>query len=177
MPIFSSPTKTFVPALPGKETGLTAAPGKWRQVVLVFAALMVVSFSAQAQYLETFSTPDKGYKINCMNDLTGVNWTLTPWDPTGTCRNDPPDAVTDLRDPLDYFNTTAAGVLASSDLDQEVCWESPLINTTAAPTVSLKMNLTWASFDSDNTMNNCETDYIKVFSGRCWRPRQQQTVE
>ena len=133
---------------------------------LVFASLMAMPMSSKAQYLEQFSTPDKGYKINCANDLMGVNWSLTPWDPTGSCRNNPPDAVTDLRDPGDYFNTTATGVLASSDLDEEVCWESPLINTTAAPTVSIKMNLTWVSFDSDVSTNTCGTDYIKVFYSR-----------
>jgi SprB repeat len=162
MPIFNSPTKSCVPALPGDKTGLTGAPGKWHPVILVFAALMVVSFSAKAQYLETFSTPNKGYLLNCTNDLTAVNWTLTPWDPTGTCQINPPNPVTDLRDPLDYFNTSAAGVLESVDLDQEVCWESPLINTTAAPTVSLKVNLSWVGFDTDIAVPSCVGDYIKV---------------
>ncbi|MBK8424523.1 MAG: SprB repeat-containing protein [Lewinellaceae bacterium] len=163
MPIFNRLTTPCVPALPGNETGLTGTPGKWRLFVFVFAALMAVPVVSNAQYSETFSTPGKGYKIQSMDDLTAINWTLTPWDPTGLCRNDPPDAVTDLRDPLDYFNTTATGVLESSDLDEEVCWESPLINTTAAGTVSVHMNLTWASFDSDVTTNTCGTDYIKVF--------------
>ena len=159
MPIFNSPTKPFVPALPCKETALTAAPGKWRMYVLVFAALMAVPVVSKAQYLETFSMPNKGYKTGCVDDLTGINWTLTPWSVGGTCQ------PADNRDAADYFSTTttAGGVLESSDLDQEVCWESPLINTTAAPTVSVQMNLTWASFDSDNTLNNCGTDYIKVF--------------
>ena len=147
--------KSAFPAFQKKLVSLIPA-------LLAFGCFSWMPLTTNAQYLEQFSTPNKGYKINCVNDLMGVNWSLTPWDLTGSCRNDPPDPVTDLRDPADYFNTTAAGVLASSDLDQEVCWESPLINTTAAPTVSVKMNLTWASFDSDNTLNNCGTDYIKV---------------
>ncbi|MCC6280248.1 MAG: cadherin-like domain-containing protein [Saprospiraceae bacterium] len=157
MPISNRLTTSCVPALPGNETGLTGTPGKWRLLVFVFAALMAAPVVSNAQYLETFSTPDKGYKVNCMEDFNAVNWSLTPWSVGGTCQ------PTDNRDASDYFNTTAAGALESSDLDQEVCWESPLINTTAAPTVSVKMNLTWVSFDSDVTTNSCGTDYIRVF--------------
>ena len=125
----------------------------------------VVSFTinVQAQYLETFSTPNKGYLLNCVNDLTTVNWTLTPWDPTGTCQISPPNPTTDLRDPNDYFQTTATGVMESVDLDQEVCWESPLMNISAAGTVSLAVDLVWNGFDSDVAANSCLADYIRVF--------------
>ena len=87
--------------------------------LLAFSLLLSV-FQAQAQYSETFSTPNKGYQLSCANDVAGVNWTLTPWDASGTCQ------VADLRDPTDYFQTTAGGVLESIDIDQEVCWVSPL---------------------------------------------------
>jgi len=107
--------------------------------------------TSQAQYSEPFSTADKGYKINFIDDLTGVNWSLSPWN-TGAGE----------RDAADYFNTTAGGVLESSDLDQEVCWESPLINISAAGTVSLSVALTWATFDVDAAGNTCIGDYIKV---------------
>lgn len=156
MPIFNSPTKLYMPTLPGNKTGLKGTSGKWRLVVLVLAALMAVPFSAKAQYSETFSTLGKGYKINCVDDLTSVNWTLTPWNVGGTCQ------PTDNRDASDYFNTTAAGALESSDLDQEVCWESPLINISAAGTVSLAVALSWATFDVDPIAGLCEGDYIKV---------------
>jgi hypothetical protein len=115
-----------------------------------------------AQYSETFSTPNKGYQINCVNDITGINWFLTPWDPTGTCQTSPPDPTTDLRDPTDYFNTTAAGVLESIDTDQEVCWESPLLNISSAGTVSFAVDLAWNGFDVDAAGNPCIADYIKV---------------
>ncbi|MFN8346831.1 MAG: Ig-like domain-containing protein [Spirosomataceae bacterium] len=118
--------------------------------------------SAKAQYSETFSTPNKGYKINCANDFTAVNWSLTSWDPTGTCKISPPDATTDIRDPNDYFNTTAAGVLECVDLDQEVCWDSPLINISAAGTVSFSVDLSWVGFDVDVMAGGCLGDYIKV---------------
>jgi len=131
-------------------------PVRFIPALLVFGCLLWMPLTTIAQYSEPFSTPNKGYKINCVNDIAGINWSLTPWDATGTCQ------AGDFRDPSDYLNTTVAGVLESIDLDQEVCWESPLINTTAAPVVSVKVDLTWASFDSDVTTNTCGTDYIKV---------------
>ncbi len=124
----------------------------------LLSIILFVLFSShvKGQYSETFSTPNKGYLLNCVNDITGVNWALTPWDASGTCQ------VADLRDPTDYFNTIAAGVMESIDLDQEVCWESPLMNISAAGTVSLSVALSWVGFDSDVAANNCLTDYIRV---------------
>jgi len=112
---------------------------------------LCLAIAAQAQYSEPFSVPSKGYKINFIDDLTAVNWSLSAWDqPSGN------------RDAGDYFNTTAAGKLECIDLDQEVFWESPLINTVAANPVSIKMDLSWVEFDTDVAANNCSTDYIKV---------------
>jgi hypothetical protein len=128
-------------------------------ICFIFVSL---SLTVSAQYSETFSTPNKGYLLNCVNDLTSVNWTLTPWDPTGTCQISPPNPTTDLRDPNDYFQSTAAAVMESVDLDQEVCWESPLMNISAAGTVSLAVDLVWNGFDSDVAANNCTSDYIRV---------------
>ena len=123
---------------------------------LLFMPLLCLAFVAQAQYAETFSVASKGYKLSCLDDLIAVNWSLSAWS-SPTC------AAADNRDASDYFNTTAGGVLESIDLDQEVCWESPLINTVAAATVSIKMDLTWATFDIDPVAGLCEGDYIKVF--------------
>ncbi|MCC6463663.1 MAG: T9SS type A sorting domain-containing protein [Saprospiraceae bacterium] len=112
---------------------------------------------ASAQYLETFSTPNKGYLLNQLNDLSGLDWALSPW------ASQPPAAFG--RDIDDYFQTTAAGLLEGIDFDQEVCWESPLINTAAAPTVSLSVELGWEGFDADISGNPCteaSLDYIKV---------------
>jgi len=136
--------------------GFQKKPVRLIPTLLAFACLFWMPLTTNAQYLEQFLTPNKGYQINCVNDLTGVNWSLTPWDAGGTCQ------PADLRDAADYFNTTAAGVLESSDLDQEVCWESPLINISAAGTVSLAVDLVWNNFDIDGTLNNCINDQIKV---------------
>ena len=138
---------------------MTALPNKPKNLfpaLPIFISLLCLPLISRAQYSEQFSTPSKGYKINCMNDLAGVNWFLTAWDAAGTC------LAGDLRDPSDYFNTTAAGVLESIDLDQEVCWESPLMNISAAGAVSLSVGLTWAGFDVDIMAGNCSGDYIRV---------------
>ena len=117
-------------------------------VIILFA---IFYGNANGQYSEPFSTANKGYKINLIDDFTTVNWSLSAWDqPSGN------------RDVADYFNTTAAGKLECIDLDQVVYWESPLINTVAANPVSIKMDLTWIGFDTDVMANDCSTDYIRV---------------
>ncbi len=139
-----------------------------RKLLLLIIALFALKATLQAQYLETFSTPNKGYMINFVDDLSGVNWTLSPWAPD----NAAPNFQSAGRDAGDYFQTTAAGRLESLDLDHEVFWESPLINISAAGTVSFSVDLTWTGFDTDNTLNNCisgphgtnaSLDVIKVF--------------
>ncbi|MBK8501164.1 MAG: cadherin-like domain-containing protein [Saprospiraceae bacterium] len=132
-------------------------------LLLVIAIVLCLPLTTLAQYSETFSTPNKGYLLNCVNDLTAMNWTLSSWDPTGTCQTNPPDPTTDLRDPSDYFQTTAAGVMESVDLDQEVCWDSPLMNISTAGTVSFSVDLSWVGFDVDVMAGGCLGDYIRVF--------------
>ena len=155
-------TKTFSAKLIIKKTRLKSMSQKLWLTTIAFAVILAIPAISKAQYLETFSTPNKGYLLNCANDLTSVNWTLTPWDPTGTCQISPPNPTTDLRDPNDYFQTTVPAVMESVDLDQEVCWESPLMNISAAGTVSLAVDLVWNGFDSDVAANTCLTDYIRV---------------
>ncbi len=121
------------------------------------ALLLCLTLNSYAQYQKTFSTPNKGCLLNYVDDCSGVDWTLNPW------ATQPPAAFG--RDDLDYFQTTAAGVLECIDLDEEVCWESPLLNTVLAPTVSFSVDLSWAGFDTDVAGNPCteaSLDYIKV---------------
>ncbi len=112
---------------------------------------LLFAIGAKAQYLEPFSTPNKGYLLNLVDDLSGVDWTMTPWSQS-----------MGERDATDYFNTTAGGVMESIDLDQEVCWESPLLQIGAAGVVSFSVDLSWVGFDSDAMANMCITDYIRV---------------
>jgi hypothetical protein len=123
---------------------------------LVLFLLLFAAFAANAQYLESFGTANKGYLIDNIDDLTGVNWSLSPWN------------IAD-RDAGDYFNTTAAGKLECVDLDNEICWESPLLNISTAGTVTLAVDLSWTGFDSDVLTNDCilypgsaTLDYIRV---------------
>ncbi|MCB0609479.1 MAG: SprB repeat-containing protein, partial [Lewinella sp.] len=94
-------------------------------------------------YLETFSTPNKGYLTNLQDDLFGVNWTLSPWQQGAPGR-----------DASDYFQTTAGGKLEAVDVDFEVCWNSPVINITGAGSVQFSVDLTWQTLEAE--------DYIAV---------------
>lgn len=120
------------------------------RILLLIIVVFSLSTNSIAQYSETFSTPNKGYLSNNVDDVTGINWTLSPW-------------AMGNRDAQDSFKTTASGLLQSCDLDQEVYWESPEMNISAAGTVSLSVPLTWATFDVDAAGNNCIGDYIRVF--------------
>ncbi|MBL7776416.1 MAG: SprB repeat-containing protein, partial [Saprospiraceae bacterium] len=127
------------------------------KTILPALALCLASTCLSAQYLETFSTPNKGYLLNQNDDFTGVNWTLSAW------ANQPPALFG--RDSSDYFQTTATGQLECIDLDQAVCWESPLLNTSAAGLVTLSVELSWEGFDTDQLGNPCNDaglDYINV---------------
>ncbi|MDO8969808.1 MAG: SprB repeat-containing protein, partial [Saprospiraceae bacterium] len=57
------------------------------------------------------------------------------------------------RDMVDFFRTSG-GVLVGEDFDQEVCWESPLIDLNGGTQFSV--DLTWAGFD------NQADEYINV---------------
>ncbi len=109
-------------------------------LLLPFLCLALI---AQAQYSETFSTPNKGYLVNFVNDFTTVDWTLSAW------ANQPPAAFG--RDDQDYFQTTAAGVLECIDLDQEVCWTSPLLTVSNTGNITFTADITWAGFDVGQT--------------------------
>ncbi|MBX2928523.1 MAG: hypothetical protein KF852_11855, partial [Saprospiraceae bacterium] len=131
---------------------------KVRFLITLFLGL--IASVGYGQYLETFSTPNKGYLENFVNDFNGVNWTLTPW------ANQPPAEFG--RDDQDYFKTTAAGVLESIDLDQEVCWLSPLLVATVNGTAAFTADITWAGYDPNQT--NPE-EYINVeyrINGGSW---------
>jgi hypothetical protein len=109
-------------------------------LLLPFLCLALI---AQAQYSETFSTPNKGYLVNFVNDFTTVDWTLSAW------ANQPPAAFG--RDDNDYFQTTAAGVLEAFDLDQEVCWISPVLTVSNTGNITFTADITWAGFDVGQT--------------------------
>jgi len=118
---------------------------------LLPALLSLVAFTANAQYSETFSTPDRGYLPNFIDNFTGVDWTLSAWE----------QAPNPWRDDLDAFQTgpgTAsgipipAGVLGGGDFDQEVCWTSPLLNSFTNGNVTFTADITYAGFDGNQNL-------------------------
>ncbi|MBK8967938.1 MAG: T9SS type A sorting domain-containing protein [Lewinellaceae bacterium] len=102
-----------------------------------------VSVAAPVAYLETFSIANRGYLPNFVDDFAGVNWTLSNWPPDPFGRAD-----------VDYFRTSG-GALTGIDLDQEVCWTSPVIDIDPPGTgIAFSVDLAWVGFD--------DLDYINV---------------
>lgn len=110
---------------------------------LCLLPLLCFVVAAQAQYSETFSTPDQGYLVNLVDDFSQVTWTLSSWD------LQPPAEFG--RDASDYFATTAAGLLEAIDLDQEVCWMSPGLFVLSDGNIAYTADIAWEGFDSGQT--------------------------
>ncbi|HLO56869.1 MAG TPA: T9SS type A sorting domain-containing protein [Saprospiraceae bacterium] len=101
----------------------------------IFMPYMVFS-----QYNETFSVANRGIiagpcsgplPTSCTSiDFTGVNWTisgnLTGIDTEGFL--------------------TVGGVMYGADVDEEVCWVSPVLNLSGSANISV--NLTWTLYDN-----------------------------
>ncbi|MBK7934451.1 MAG: carboxypeptidase regulatory-like domain-containing protein [Acidobacteria bacterium] len=122
--------------------------------ITIFVVMLIIMISyadTSAQYLETFSPPNKGRQINFIDDFTGMNWSISPWATAGG-----------ERDAADFFNTTAAGRLECIDLDEQIFWQSPVLNIAGAGAVTLSTDLTWVGFDTDVMANTLLTDWIKV---------------
>lgn len=129
-------------------------------LVHVILCLLLLPAISNAQYLETFSTPNKGYLTNLVNDFTGVGWTLSAW------ANQPPAEFG--RDDQDYFQTTADGRLEGIDFDQEVCWTSPALTVQATGNISFTADITWAQFD-ENQSNPLEFINVEYqINGGAW---------
>ena len=115
----------------------------------IFLVVMLFSFSTNAQYIETFSTPEKGIlegpcgaDINsCMTtDFSGVDWTITG-NLTGI----------DFDDNFKTFNNTLT--TTSGDLDEEVCWDSPGLDISGAGSVDFTADLGFTGFDNADYMD------------------------
>ncbi|MBK8501989.1 MAG: choice-of-anchor D domain-containing protein [Saprospiraceae bacterium] len=129
--------------------------------IYILWMLLSICWSAKAQYTETFSTPNKGYLINLVDDFSGVDWTLSAW------ANQPP--VEFGRDAEDYLQTTASGVLGGIDLDQEVCWTSPMLVATTTGTAAFTTDITWTGYDN-NQANPLEFINVEYqLNGGAWQ--------
>lgn len=129
-----------------------------KKVIRAASCLFAVVFcgSIQAQYLETFDTPNKGIiagpcvgndPTTCvLNDFNDVDWTIS-------------GNLTGLFDAQDYFRTEA-GAMTAVDVDEEVCWVSPELSISG--TASFSMDLTWLGYDDYNDSAVGSKDYIDV---------------
>ncbi len=116
-------------------------------------------------YLETFSTAGKGILdgstcsgadgTTCTNNnFAGVNWSIY-----GLANLTGIDAT-------DYFKTTG-GKLEAKDLDQIVCWESPLIDIDPPGSgVAFSIDLSWTGFDQEPGADHIDVEYS--LDGGAW---------
>ncbi len=118
-------------------------------------SLLLLGTKSYAQYAETFDVPNKGIlagpcannnPTSCTsNDFAGVNWTL--------------EGNLSVFANTDYFKTTG-GKLEALDIDEEICWLSPVLNMTG--TASFSLDLTWLQFDDYDMSAVGSKDYIDV---------------
>jgi len=111
------------------------------------------STNSFGQYLETFSTPNRGVlagtcagtEASCTTNYTGVDWTITG-DFSGMDAND-------------FFSTDGSGRLnADGDADAlnapGLCFETPILDISAAAGgVSFSIDLDWVSWDVADIAN------------------------
>jgi hypothetical protein len=141
-------------------------------------------FIANAQYVESFTTPGKGILTTstCSGNLGtsctaqnfgGVNWTIgglpIPLINTPGIGDNIPNAIgLEGIDADDWFYTIAGDKIEAKDVDGEVYWQSPLLNISAAGTVTFAVDLEWDGFDAtpaaftDACSGGYSLDYIKV---------------
>lgn len=121
-----------------------------RILVLLITIFPIISFG---QYLETFSTPNKGIlpgacsgtKSSCNQDFSGVNWDING-DFSGM-------------DAGDFFQTDGSGRL-NGDGDNDtntppgICFETPVLDISGVVgAASFSMDLSWTSWDFTDICN------------------------
>jgi len=131
---------------------------------LSFLLLLIIpSSNTFGQYLEEFPIPEKGILLgpcpggtsaSCASiDFIGVNW-LINGNFTGF------DAVSGAED---YLKTISGAFEFGGDVDEELCWESPMLDIDIGSNVSFSLDLVWNSQDG--------ADYIDVeyqIDGGAW---------
>jgi hypothetical protein len=127
-----------------------------KQIITQITFFVLFANVAFGQYSETFDVPNKGIlegpctsndPSTCTSfDFAGVNWTLEGNLSGLTAADD------------NYF--TEGGVLRAMDIDEEICWLSPVLNITGIASFSL--DLTWLAFDDYVNGTPGSQDYIDV---------------
>jgi len=131
--------------------------------------ILLFSFSiSYAQYIETFSTPNKGIfsgpcgatSTSCASfDFIGVDW-----DINGNFAG--MDSGNGTAGSEDYISTNATGVFEfGGDIDEELCYESPLIDISdVSGAASFSVDVVWNGHDASDY-----TDVEYSIDGASWQ--------
>ncbi len=139
----------------------------------LFLALFLSQLSF-GQYSETFDIDDKGIitapcttndPTSCvLFDFTGVNWTIE-----GNL-----SGLDNLASLEDDFKTSGGVFTSSGDIDEEICWVSPVLDISmAGSNVDFNLDVTYTGLD------NTSTDYVDVqynINGGSWTTAQPNLV-
>lgn len=126
------------------------------------------------QYSETFDIDDKGIitapcttndPTSCaLFDFTGVNWTIE-----GNL-----SGLDNLASLEDDFKTSGGVFTSSGDIDEEICWVSPVLDISmAGSNVDFNLDVTYTGLDGTST------DYVDVqynINGGSWTTAQPNLV-
>ena len=137
--------------------------------ILLLAFLPSYAFS---QYLETFPLAEKGILVGGPTNTTGC-----PTNDPSSCLSIDFNGVDwmingnfSLLDIDDYAKTTTAGVFEfGGDIDEEVCWESPLLDISSTASVTYTVDLTWSGQDNSDYM---DVEYMTDLVGWTQVPNQ-----
>ncbi len=104
-------------------------------------------------YCETFDLPGKGLEGPCpegceVEDFDGVDWTITS------------DGIPSLFSSTDYF-ITMNGVLEAQDVNEELCWVSPMIDISSSPVAEFSVDIT----EIGDIESNDYVDVILIVDG------------
>lgn len=113
-----------------------------KKIYCTLLYLLFFAFGLYSQdYSETFAVPNKGILsgpctgtdgTTCLShDFSGVNWTIE-----GNLSGIDEEA----------FATNASNQLVVTDIDEEACWVSPVLNIVNAP-ASFAVDLSWLGYD------------------------------
>ncbi len=137
-----------------------------KKIQTLILGFLLFGSMVYGQYSESFDIPNKGILsgpcsgsdgTTCTsNDFAGVNWTIE--GNLSGIDSEP-------------FATNGAGVLYVTDVDEEACWVSPLLNITG--TASFSLDLSWVGYEDYNESSVGSKDYIQVdyqVDGGGWTP-------
>ncbi|MCF2873312.1 MULTISPECIES: T9SS type A sorting domain-containing protein [unclassified Tenacibaculum] len=114
-----------------------------KKYLSLFILFFIYTISSYSQYSETFSTADKGILSGACpggtsDSCNSTNFTDVNWFINGNLSG---------LNTGDYIKTSS-GKLEFSDIDEEICWESPVLDISAVGgSVSISVDLEWVGHD------------------------------